>query len=431
MHSRASRSRAVPALVAVVLLATGCAPASTSPSTTGTGTMPPTPAAPSPTRTPVAGLDWRAATDVARPEDAFPTGEPSEAPPGPGTAGHPGHFPGQATIADAVVLGDRIVSVGYVGWDWRAGAWVTMDGDHWTYVEMGGASTTVPTFAVAVGALPGDGGVVAVGRSGPRPFAWTSEDGEAWTAHSVPVLGGPSDQERMTAVATGPRGVVAGGSVGPELFERRARFWTSNDGSIWTPAPDDPAFDGAEVTAFLPLAGGWLAIGRLGSGQRTTGSVAWRSTDGVHWTRIDDPALSRGYVRAVARSGDGSIVAVGSDLDETAAWVWRSADDGATWILEPDEDSRTWFGNKIRMTDVITTPDGLLAVGNHVGVQYGTGESWLSSDASSWTHAPAQPVMGQVEPSAVVGFEDRYVMVGTFGAPDDYIPRAWISPPGD
>jgi hypothetical protein len=39
--------------------------------------------------------------------------------------------------------------------------------------------------------------------------------------------------------------------------------------------------------------------------------------------------------------------------------------------------------------------------------------------------------MGQVEPSAVVTFMDRFVMVGTFGAPDDYIPRAWISPPGD
>src|SRR4029077_834484 len=102
--------------------------------------------APSPTRTAVAGLDWRAATDVARPEDAFPTGEPPPtAPSGPGTAGHPGHYPGQATMADAVVVGDRIVSVGYVGWDWRAGAWVSTDGDRWTYAEMGGAPTTVPT----------------------------------------------------------------------------------------------------------------------------------------------------------------------------------------------------------------------------------------------------------------------------------------------
>jgi hypothetical protein len=38
--------------------------------------------------------------------------------------------------------------------------------------------------------------------------------------------------------------------------------------------------------------------------------------------------------------------------------------------------------------------------------------------------------MGQVQPSGVVGFDGRFVMVGTFGAPDNYIHRAWISPPG-
>jgi hypothetical protein len=81
------------------------------------------------------------------------------------------------------------------------------------------------------------------------------------------------------------------------------------------------------------------------------------------------------------------------------------------------------------MTDVIATSNGLLAVGNYVEMQYGTGVSWLSSDASHWQESPSQPAMGQVEPSAVVSIGDRFVMVGTFGAPDNYIPRAWLSPP--
>ena len=77
-----------------------------------------------------------------------------------------------------------------------------------------------------------------------------------------------------------------------------------------------------------------------------------------------------------------------------------------------------------------TTPTGLLAVGNLLEVQYGTGESWTSADGIHWDRSPNQPSLGQVEPGAVVSFGDRFVMVGTFGAPDNYIPRAWISPPG-
>ena len=233
----------------------------------------------------------------------------------------------------------------------------------------------------------------------------------------------------MTVVAAGPDGLLAGGSAGPELFERQARFWRStDDGRSWAPVADDPGFDGTEVTAIVPVADGWLAMGRIGTGQRTTGSVAWRSPDGDTWTRIDDPALSNGWVRSVAKRPDGSLVAVGSNLDETAAEVWHSSDAGQTWTVAPEEPSRTHVGEKIRMTDVIPTSDGLLAIGNFVGVQYGDGASWLSSDATTWERSPLQPSMGQVEPAAVVPFGPGYVMVGTFGAPDDYIPRVWLSP---
>lgn len=384
----------------------------------------------SPTRTPVAGLDWRAALDVALPEDAFPTALASQAPPGRFTAGHPGHFPGQATMADLVNLAGRLIAVGYVGWDWRPVAWTSTDADHWTLVEIGRAQPTEPAFAVALTLLPGADGVVAVGRSGARPIAWTSPDGDAWTEHDVPVIGKSTDWERMTTVAAGPLGLLAGGSVGPELFERRARFWRSPDGATWTPVADDPAFDGAEVTAISPVADGWLALGRLGTGQRTTGSVAWRSPDGERWTRIDDPDLARGWVRSVARAGDGSLVAVGSQPDEIGAYAWRSTDEGRTWALAPEEPSRTYAGGKgkARMMDVTVTPTGLLAVGNVVDVQFGTGESWITTDGIHWDRSPDQPPMGQAEPSAVVPFDERFVMIGTFGAPDNYIPRAWISP---
>jgi hypothetical protein len=260
-------------------------------------------------------------------------------------------------------------------------------------------------------------------------MVWTSADGGEWANHAVPSVDGTDAWARMTAVASGPLGMLAGGSVGPELGERTARFWLSTDGQAWTAVADDPAFRDGEVAAIMPVEDGWLAIGRLGTGQRSTASIAWRSADGETWTRIDDPGLDGGLVRAMTRAPDGSIVAVGSEADEIGAWVWRSTDEGASWTLEPEEPSRTHFGRKIRMTDVIATPDGLLAVGNYVEMQFGTGQSWLSSDAVHWQASPRQPVMGQVEPSAVVALDGRYVMVGTFGAPDNYIPRAWLSPP--
>ena len=265
--------------------APGCAPAnpSTTPGASGLASV-------APTRSPVAGLDWRAALDVARPQDAFPSGTPEPTvPSGPGTAGHPGHFPGQATIADVVVLDGRLIAVGYVGWDWRPVSWTATDPDHWALVEIGRARPSEPAFAVALTSRLDASGVVAVGRAGRRPIAWTSADGGTWTEHDVAVIGGPTDWERMTAIAAGPLGLLAGGSVGPELYQRRARFWRSPDGVTWTPVPDDPGFDGAEVSAILPVADGWLALGRLGTVPRTTGSVAWRSPDGEHWTRVDDP----------------------------------------------------------------------------------------------------------------------------------------------
>ena len=306
-------------------------------------------------------------------------------------------------------------------------AWTSTDADHWSLVEIGRPDPDAFAFAESVAEVPG-GGVVAVGRSGPRPVAWTSADGAAWTEHDVATLGGPDDAERMTTVAAGPDGFLAGGSVGPELFERHARLWRSDDGTTWAPVPDDPGVRRRRGHGAHPgrrrLARPWPD--RHGAADDRVGRVAFCGRRALD--TIDDPDLAKGWVRAVTRATDGSLVAVGSQANETGAYAWRSTDEGRTWSLAPEEPSRSYHG-KMRMTDVIPTAHGLLAVGNFVGVQFGDGASWLSGDAVHWDRSPLQPSMGQVEPSAVVRFGDRYVMVGTFGAPDNYIPRAWISPP--
>ena len=371
------------------------------------------------------GLDWGRAPAVERPDEAFDFGAAGTMAPAidPNTAGHPGHFPGQAIMSDVVVSASTLVAVGYVYPGWRPIAWTSPDGISWSLHQLPGDDYT---FAVSVAAGP-HGSLVAVGRTGTSPAAWTSMDGLNWESRTVPILGSGQTAERMTTVLATSRGYVAGGSVGPELFERHARFWLSPDGSRWQPVPDDATtFADAEVRSIVPFDTGYVAIGSLGTGERVTGSLVWTSIDGKRWVRHDDPALATGKAVSLVVSSMNELVAVGSDTNDHEALVWTSAD-GQDWREVPGEPSRQYYG-KIRMTDVTSVGDQLLGVGNFVGVQFGTATAWVSRDAVHWEQSPEVPVMEQGEPYAVVPAGPGAVAVGSFGAPDNYIPTVWLSP---
>ena len=100
----------------------------------------------------------------------------------------------------------------------------------------------------------------------------------------------------------------------------------------------------------IAVGGHVVAIGKLGTGQRWTGSIAWVSDDGRRWRRIDSPQLAGGIASALAPAPGGGAIAVGSDLDEREALVWRSID-GSTWQAAPRESSRLYNNEKIRMTE--------------------------------------------------------------------------------
>jgi hypothetical protein len=418
-------------LAVATLLLTACGgspsvPSSAGPSGTAGGATG-TPASPS--GPPVLGIDWGRARSVERPEEAFASPTASTGLPAPSDdtvrSGHPLHFPGQAIMSDvASTPGGRLVSVGYVYPGWHPTGWVSDDaGATWSLRDMG---TTEFTFPVSLAATAQQG-LVAVGRTGSSPLAWTSPDGNGWTAHAVPVLGDGTVAERMTTVLATQDGFLAGGSAGPELFERHARFWRSPDGRTWTPAPDDSAvFADAEVRAITRLGDEYVAVGVVGSAQRITGSTAWTSADGDHWSRVDAPDLARGRAIAVIAAPAGGLVAVGSDLDEHEALAWTSQD-GRAWQLAPSEPSRQYHG-KVRFTDVTVAGDELVGVGNYVGLQRGTAISWVSTDGRIWRQARSAPVQEQGEFYAVTPAGAGIVAVGSFGAPDDYIPTVWLSP---
>src|SRR5262249_36183757 len=146
--------------------------------------------------------------------------------------------PGQAIMADVAALpGTGFVAIGYIPPPWTPTAWTSSDAQTWALHPFG---TTEFTFPVALAVGPPGSPIVAVGRSGHAPAAWTSTDGVTWQSQPVPMLSGGSAAERMTTVLATDAGFIAGGSAGPELFERHARFWTSPDGVAWQPVADDP-----------------------------------------------------------------------------------------------------------------------------------------------------------------------------------------------
>jgi hypothetical protein len=397
--------------------ATGCSP--TSPPTIGPS---PTGVTAQPSPPPVLGLDWARAPSVETPKNFEVDPQASAY-----TGTHPIlRIPGQAMIADVTHLPDGgFVAVGYVPPDWVPAAWTSSDGLTWSiHLTMGATDFTFPV-SVAAG---GDGTAVAVGRSGKLPVAWTSADGVAWQQHPVPLLEGGDLAERMTTVVAGGRGYVAGGSVGPELFDRHSRFWKSADGVDWQSVPDDrEAFANAEVRAITTFGDGLVAVGVVGAAQQPSGAVAWTSADGSSWTRVDDPSFVDGIAVAVVPAPFGGLVAVGSDLGRREAVAWTSPD-GRRWTRAPSEASREHSGGFVWMTDVVAIGDAVIGVGDYQGLQRGTATSWVSRDGVHWDQARSAPVQEQGEFYAITPGGPGAIVVGSFGAPDSYVPTIWLSP---
>jgi hypothetical protein len=415
MHAMHEARRGAASLLGVLLAAVFTAGACAStPATAG-----PSAAVPAPSGPALLGIDWGRAASVERPANFDATLAPSDA------GVHPIlRIPGQATIADVMGLpGGGYTAIGYAPPLWQPMAWTSADGTSWAITSMGTTDFTFPA-AVAAG---GNGHVVAVGRSRNAPVAWTTVDGESWERRSVPTLEDRA-AERMNAVVGTPAGFVAGGSAGPELGERHARFWTSPNGVDWDPAPDDAStFANSEVRAIAAHEGGFVAVGVVGTAQVSTAAVAWTSADGRRWTRVDAPAFAGGVAVSVVSAPFGRVVAVGSDVERRNAVAWLSAD-GSAWTRAPDEPARQHSGGYAWLTDVAAIGDEVVSVGVIQGLQRGTAMSWVSRDGLAWARANRSPVQEGAEFYAIVPRGSGAMAVGAFGAPDSYVPEVWLTP---
>ena len=232
----------------------------------------------------------------------------------------------------------------------------------------------------------------------------------------------PYGASRITAVAAGPRGIVAVGTS-----PTGAAAWHSVDGLSWQRAIPPRSWTSTgqfdrypSLEDVVATDEGFVVVGTERDGPRrnygNVGSV-WASEDGLIWRRS-----ARGvgpYLRHVIEH-DGRLYALGGRVaDRIAAAVWAS-DDGTEWeqvFTAPDDgdievivsdgqtivagsvegmawstDGRTWEEAPIEqagrfdiwLEEATAYAGGFLAVGSRDG----DGAAWHSRDGRSWEAVP-------------------------------------------
>jgi hypothetical protein len=233
-------------------------------------------------------------------------------------------------------------------------------------------------------------------------------------------------------VAAGPDRLVA---VGYETRWSHAAIWSSVDGAEWSRVPDDADMFGDASTAsyrsiddIVAFEGGFLAVGTAQDGDNTRASV-WLSADGVSWLRLDaiPGGAAPGYqaMRSVAVM-NGMLVAVGQQNTGAAVWIsgggveWTRI--GGTSVRPPGSEMRA----------VLSTGDGLVAVGFVPESGLSDGAIWRSADGSSWSREESAALGGRWSQEILAGIEfaGGIALVGTGSTELGGItPAAWYIGP--
>lgn len=179
----------------------------------------------------------------------------------------------------------------------------------------------------------------------------------------------------------------------------------------WTSAASEAAISGAQFQDVVWTGQRFVAAG----GGLTGGGVFVSSADGQRWLSVPSGGTS-GYPMRVAAGASG-VVAVGTIDDRPASWF---SPDGRRWTyrvavfptaLEDDDE--------VRVTDVVATTAGWLAVGRDdpvCDVNCGRNPlralAWTSSDAETWTRVPDQASLSKAAINAAAAFDGGFVAVG-------------------
>ncbi|WP_131739445.1 hypothetical protein [Actinomadura roseirufa] len=212
-----------------------------------------------------------------------------------GTPGGEGELTGAASGARGYVV------VGFAGSS--ALAWRSDDLTRWT-AGSGDLKDAEMHDVTAV-----DGGYVAVGQGkNGTPAAWTSPDGEKWTAVSLP----PGTAAPTRVVARGAVVVAAGAGAAVAVSSDAGRTWRSQP------------VQAAEITAALATPRGFVLAGTP-SGTSDTG--LWTSPDGVAWRPVRPHGRGLDGAGAQRLTGlaplGGGVLTTGTD--DAVPTLWRTS----------------------------------------------------------------------------------------------------------
>lgn len=300
--------------------------------------------------------------------------------------------PGDQEMRSVAVGGPGLVAVGSAGSE--AAVWTSEDGWSWSRVE---ASGDVFGDRLMNSVIAGGPGLVAVG-SGPQGAAvWTSVDGLDWSLveDELGVFGSDGSSYMSTVVAAGP-GLVAAGSDRSGGMGTGA-VWTSAEGLEWSRlAGDTDMFggDGHHEVLSLTVGGpGLVAVGYQHPVESNRHRAAvWTSVDGLSWSRVPhDRSAFGGWdereMHSITSGGSGLVaVGVNGPGNTARAAVWTS-EDGRGWSPVTAE-GMTGAPLGQMMSQVISSPAGLVAVGGPSWDAEGPAVVWISRDGADWSPVP-------------------------------------------
>jgi hypothetical protein len=307
------------------------------------------------------------------------------------------------------LLGGEVVLANNAGS--RAGLWFSSDGTRYSRID---ATDAIFEHAVVNELVMTSAGILAVGASDRLDPAcdspqngcnttttirlWTSTDGRTWqTLPSSADFGRGS----IEAVAAGPLGIVAIGTVSPVTGDETNAAWFSADGNHWQAATLPLDAQDAFLHGAAALPGGFV-LG--GGGFPSNIPLAFFSADGLTWTEA--PVALNGSENQIVRIGAGSGGLAGFGSGAETAW---SSVDGRSWQVAASP-----------TTDLGATSDPPLVTsdGTRIVVLFGSGESWLSADGQYWIridsgHAGTDTPDGAVDTQSAAALGPGGVILAT------------------
>ena len=337
----------------------------------------------------------------------------------------------QPVTAQDSVTGTQFQAVAWTGTRFVAtgialgGEGVFLDSpDGLSWHRQDGAGKAAPDAIAA-----GPRGVVAVGTIGDGSASWSSPDGLSWTARrdAFPASVTGSDTVKVTGVVSTGDGWLAVGREDPAcnfncgLAPIRSLVWTSRDGLHWAAVAKQRSLAGAGMNGVAAGGPGYVAAG-TGRGR----AAVWASADGSDWSRIPDDAMFHPQPGSDPSAWVSAVgVAAGHGVAVVVGWAYGVGPGGEPAVVAWwSADGRTWMPAMVdqgpggQVFGVATTPTGFLATGPS-GEPSCLGGIWASTDGRAWQCVASDPALKGFGPYAAAGSPTTEIAVGLTSAGGD------------